>query len=152
MFQANFIGSNSNFLLFINLLFQSTDFVGQINSFSFFYPPSGMISLSVVSTSLFLCSVLLELCEDDDNVRVWLPIFAIKASPSVLIMLLCHAGHLHFMGNISKLSDCSSARSTESLRLLNICGGTGDRFSHEDLVTFISSHPTEDEQRNSAEI
>ena len=29
---------------------------------------------------------------------------------------------------------------------------TGDGFSHEDLVTFISSYPAEDEQRNSAEI
>ena len=100
----------------------------------------------------FFVRFLLQLCEDDDNVRVRLAIFAIKGSPTVLIMLLCHAGHPHFMGNISKLSECSSARSTESLRLLNICGGTGDRFSHEDLVTFISSHPTEDEQRNSAEI
>ena len=141
-FHANLIVPISIFFysIFIKLLFQSTDFIWQINSFFFILLllMSGLIFLKVVSTSFFLCSVFLKLCEDDDNIRVWLSIFAIEASPSVLILRFWHAGcHRHIMENISKVSECSSARSTESLRLLNICGGSGDRFSHEDLVTFI---------------
>ena len=74
--------SNFNFLLFIDSLLQSKDFV-QNSYFSIFFVSSFLwIFFECLNIFLFFVSLAsLELCEDDDDVGIWFPVLAVAPGP-----------------------------------------------------------------------